>query len=75
MIDAEYGNENLANLAIKSAREVAGSKKEDGISYLLDIKQQGIRTPLMDDYEKEILRITSTSTLEEAWQKERKNIV
>lgn len=62
---------NLANFAIKSVKEAAGSKKEDGISYLLDIKQQGIKTPLINEYEKEILRLTSTNTLEEALQKMR----
>ena len=62
---------HLANLAINSVKGALGARKEDGISYLLDVKKQGIKTPLLDEYEKEILRITSTATLKDAWQKER----
>ncbi|WNZ28658.1 MAG: MBL fold metallo-hydrolase [Candidatus Bathyarchaeota archaeon] len=64
---------NLAYLAIESAKKRAGDEKQDGISYLIDAKKQGIKTPLMKDYEKEILQKTLTTTLEDALQKIRKN--
>ncbi len=56
----------LAELAIKSVRSKAGKKGKDGISYLIDIKISGIKTPLMSEYEKEILRQTNTKSLHEA---------
>lgn len=56
----------LADLAIKSAKSEAGKKGKDGINYLLSVKRQGISTPLMPDYEKEILRKTDASSLEDA---------
>ncbi|KPK74577.1 MAG: hypothetical protein AMJ89_05945 [candidate division Zixibacteria bacterium SM23_73] len=58
---------NLACLAFKSACSKAGKKRQDGISYLYDAKCSGIKTPLMPEYEKEILRKTNTKTLREAW--------
>ena len=64
----------LAKLAIKSARAEAGKKCRDGISYLLGAKNNGIQTPLMGEYEDEILRQTGTSNLEEAWKKIRAEI-
>lgn len=57
----------LACLAIKSARSEAGKQRRDGISYLYDAKCSGIKTPLMPEYEKEILRKINTKTLREAW--------
>lgn len=56
----------LADLAIESAKAEAGRTGRDGISYLLSVKRQGISTPLMQGYEKEILRKTGTSNLEDA---------
>ncbi|MGD8176910.1 hypothetical protein [Marinimicrobium sp. ARAG 43.8] len=56
----------LADLAIKSAKEKAGKAGKDGISYLLSVKRQGISTPLMKEYENEILQKTNTSSLEGA---------
>ncbi len=63
---------NLANLSIESTKGGAGAQKRDGIWYLMDIKKQGIQTPLMEEYEKEILRLTSTTTLIGAWCKIRR---
>ncbi|HLE24470.1 MAG TPA: hypothetical protein VI935_02330 [Thermodesulfobacteriota bacterium] len=56
----------LAELAIQSARAKAGAEGRDGISYLISAKRNGIMTPLMSEYEKEILRRTGTQSLEEA---------
>ena len=55
---------HLADLAIKSIA-IAGPGR-DGISYLLDAISMGIRTPLTDEYRDEVLRLTSTATLDEA---------
>lgn len=60
--------EILADLAIRSAKEIAGRTGKDGISYLISVKRQGIVTPLIKSYEREILRRTSTTTLEAALQ-------
>jgi hypothetical protein len=54
----------LADLAIHSVR--TASPGDDGITYLMDVKQCGVETPLMDDYESEILRQTRTKTLRDA---------
>ena len=56
----------LADLSVKSAKAAAGRTGKDGISYLLSVKRQEISTPLMQEYEKEILRKTGTSSLEDA---------
>lgn len=69
-IGANIENRNpdyLADLAICSARREAGNKHMDGISYLMSIKKQRIRTPLMPDYEAAILRKTKAQTLDEAY--------
>jgi len=58
----------LARLAIKSAYSKAGKLRQDGISYLIDAKCNGIKTPLMPEYEKEVLRQTNTKNLQEAWE-------
>lgn len=54
----------LATLAICSAR--ARNDGRDGISYLINTKKAGIRTPLSDDYETKIKRLTGVASLEEA---------
>lgn len=56
----------LARLAIKSARTEAGANGKDGISYLLSIKRQGIKTPLMESYEAEILKKLGVNNLDDA---------
>ena len=56
--------EKIACLAICSAREELRGR--DGISYLMNAKDAGIRTPLSDAYEAEILRQTATASLSEA---------
>lgn len=58
--------EKLADLAINSAKTPTGDKGKDGISYLISAKKAGIVTPLMPEYEKEILRQTGAETLEHA---------
>lgn len=58
--------EHLAQLAIQSARADAGKRGEDGISYLIDAKRNGIVTPLSTEYEEEILQQTGTKSLEDA---------
>jgi hypothetical protein len=43
-----------------------GKDGKDGISYLMNAKKCGIQTPLSPGYEKEILRLTGTDSLEAA---------
>jgi hypothetical protein len=59
--------ETLADLAIASARAQAGARGEDGITYLIDAKKQGIATPLLPAYEAAVLRRLAVSSLEQAW--------
>ena len=59
----------LAELAVNSARALQDGK--DGISYLINAKRCGIQTPLLPDYEKEILRLTGTDSLEAALDRTR----
>jgi cation transport regulator ChaC len=54
----------LASLAIESV--LKAKPEEDGISYLLNTRGHGIRTPLSDAYTAEILRQSGASTLEDA---------
>jgi hypothetical protein len=63
--------EELARLAIRSASRPAGENRRDGISYLIDAKCAGIMTPLMPEYEREILRRTGASSLEGAYERAR----
>ena len=63
---AEPAPELLARLAIASAAAPSGAVDRDGIRYLMDAMQSGIVTPLMPEYEKEILRLTGGRDLEEA---------
>ncbi len=56
----------LAELAIRSARSKAGREKKDGITYLIGAKNNGVKTPLMPEYEGEILRLTGAETIEQA---------
>lgn len=63
--------ENLAELAIKSAKSNAGRKNKDGISYLISLKRQKIITPLTQAYEEAILKKTDARCLEDALAKMR----
>ena len=67
--------EILAGLAIRSTakcdkrdqkKQSLGQTKQDGVSYLIDAKKCGIITLLSPDYEKEILQITNSCSLEQA---------
>lgn len=58
----------LAELAIRSAQTKAGREGRDGINYLLNAINNGIHTPLTEDYKQSILSKTGASSLEEAWQ-------
>ena len=58
----------LATLAVSSARAHAGSQQRDGISYLINAKKVGIVTPLIGSYEHEVLRLTGTESLADAWR-------
>jgi cation transport regulator ChaC len=66
--------QTLAELAVNSAKGNAGKEGKDGISYLMSVKRQNISTPLMPDYEKQILVLTSVSSLEEALEIAAKNV-
>jgi hypothetical protein len=59
----------LALLAVGSARNPEVKEGMDGISYLIAAKKAGIKTPLSADYEREILRLSSTGSLEQALAK------
>jgi hypothetical protein len=59
----------LAQLAVDSARNPDVKDAMDGITYLMNAEKSGIQTPLTPSYEKQILRLTGTSNLEEALAK------
>jgi hypothetical protein len=61
--------ELLAKLAVESAGKSDVPEGNDGISYLMNARKAGIVTPLSADYEKEILRMTGTTSLEQALAK------
>jgi len=61
--------QQLAELAIDSAKAPAGAKGMDGISYLIAVKESNIHTPLMPQYEKEILARTQSADLQQALNK------
>jgi hypothetical protein len=56
----------LAERAITSLHSLQGQGGKDGVSYLLSAKTNGIVTELSEAYEQEILRLTNTTSLEEA---------
>jgi hypothetical protein len=58
--------ENLACLAISSAKSDAGKRSMDGITYLKDNIANGIITPLTRLYEQEILRQSGKTSLQAA---------
>lgn len=53
--------------AIRSARGQAGTNGMDRINYLMSAKRNGIKTVLSNDYESQILHLTDTINLEEAY--------
>ena len=59
----------LAQLAVDSARDPDVKEGMDGITYLMNARKAGIETPLTPAYEKEILRLTGSSSLQEALAK------
>jgi hypothetical protein len=63
--------QQLAVLAIESVKGNAGATGMDGISYLIAAKESNILTPLMPEYEKEILARTASADLKEALHKVR----
>jgi hypothetical protein len=63
--------EQLAELAVASARNGEVPAGMDGISYLQSAEKAGIITPLTADYEREILRLTGASSLDDALRKTR----
>ena len=68
---SERSAENLAQLAIKSASCAAGMTRRDGISYLEKVKQRGVETLLMRNYEEEILSQSDAHSLADAWARAR----
>ncbi len=58
----------LARRAIESARGDAGRERKDGISYLAQVVEAGIRTRLTDAYVAAVLEQTGADTLEAAWE-------
>lgn len=56
----------LARLAMVSATNSSVERDRNGIAYLLAAKRNGISTPLMADYEAEILRLSECTRLEDA---------
>lgn len=65
-IEGKVTAEKLSQLAIKSILGKAGEEKKDGVRYLNESKNNYIITNLSEEYEKSILDITETETLEEA---------
>lgn len=61
----------LADLAIESVKKCkeAGIKEKNGVRYLIENINNGIITPLTPAYKDEVLRITKSSSLEEAEEK------
>lgn len=59
-------SKRLAELSIRSAQSQAVLEGRDGLTYLLNAKITGVQTPLMDEYEKEVLEILGVDSLEKA---------
>jgi hypothetical protein len=49
-----------------SATDSSVKRDRNGIAYLLAAKRNGISTPLMADYEAEVLRLSECTKLEDA---------
>lgn len=63
---ADLSPDNLAFLAIESAKSREVEIGNDGISNLMNAKAAGIETPLSNDYEAAILTQTRSNSLKEA---------
>jgi hypothetical protein len=57
----------LAQKAVSSVKKI--TKNQDGITYFIKAKQAGIRTPLSEQYEREVLKQTMADSLQEALEK------
>jgi cation transport regulator ChaC len=60
--------QQLAELAVQSAKAAARERRHDGISYLIAAKAAGVITPLTSMYETEILKLTGRDSLAAAWE-------
>lgn len=58
--------ETLARAAVESVQSRIAKAGQDGISYLINARKAGIKTPLSESYELEILKLTNTPSLNEA---------
>lgn len=56
----------LAELAVASARGPRVPREKNGITCLLNARRAGIRTPFMQEYAREVLRLTGARSLEHA---------
>ena len=63
--------QELAKAAVKSVAKASPGK--DGISYLIQVSESGVETALSAAYLAEVLRLTGTTSLEEALLHLRKN--
>jgi cation transport regulator ChaC len=73
-VNLQADAKQLAELAISSAKAKAGDVLRDGINYLINMKENGIKTPLMEAYEKFILEETDETDLQASFQKLRAQI-
>lgn len=63
--------EELARLAVESAQKKTVKAGKDGISYLFNARMQGITTPLTEEYERAVLRLTDSPDLPSALRRAR----
>lgn len=61
----------LARLAVESAKKKTVKAGKDGISYLLNARKQGIITPFTEAYERAVLRLTGSPDLSSALKRAR----
>jgi hypothetical protein len=61
--------EQLAELAVSSARNDEVPTELNGISYLMAAKRAGVMTPLLPGYEAEVLRLAGAGSLQAALTK------
>jgi hypothetical protein len=70
-VNLQADAKQLAELAVASTRAKA---LRDGINYLINAKENGIKTPLLEDYEKFILEETDETDLPASFQKVREQV-